>query len=343
MAEKRINLALQGGGAHGAFTWGALDRILEDDRIEIAGLSGTSAGALNAAAVKSGLLEGGRDGARAKLDWLWGEVAGSSSAGLEGWFVGGSAGFVSHAIEASPFFAGLDTASRLFSPYALGPFYSHPLRNIVERLNFDTVCAVDGPKLFVCATNVRSGKIRIFSEHEISTDAILASGCLPTIFQAIEIDDPKTGTREAYWDGGYMGNPALFPLFDRELPDDIVIVNINPLYREKVPKTPQEIQNRINEISFNGSLLRELRAINFATRLLHQDKISEGAMKDVLVHMVANDELMNQLSVATKLIPNQTVVAELKAAGRASADEFLDNHFEDLNERSSVNLESMFT
>ncbi|SDW39102.1 patatin-like phospholipase family protein [Litoreibacter albidus] len=341
--KKRINLALQGGGAHGAFTWGVLDRILEDDRIEIAAISGTSAGALNGAALKSGLLEDGAAGAKAKLDWLWGEIGASDQTHLQSWMQGVSPGSVSHAVESSPFYQALDMFSRVASPYNLGLLYAHPLRPIVEQLNFDEVCAKEGPALFICATNVRSGKIRIFDHDDTNTDAILASGCLPTIFQAVEIFDPKTDRVEAYWDGGYMGNPALFPLFEPDFPSDLVIVNINPLHRDEVPRKASEIQNRINEISFNGSLFRELRAVQFVHDLIVSGKLSRGSMKDVLVHMISDDALMTQLSVATKSIPTPYVLKELKAAGRIAADAFLEAHFDDLGARSSVDLREMFS
>ncbi|MEP3346135.1 MAG: patatin-like phospholipase family protein [Litoreibacter sp.] len=340
--KKSINLALQGGGAHGAFTWGVLDRILEDDRIEISAISGTSAGALNGAALKSGLLDGGADGAKAKLDWLWGEIGASDQSHLQSWMKGVSPGVVSHAVEASPFYQALDMYSRVASPYNLGLLYSNPLRPIVEQLNFDEVCAIDGPELFVCATNVRSGKIRIFGREDTDTDAILASGCLPTIFKAVEIYDPKTDRVEAYWDGGFMGNPALFPLFEPELPSDLVIVNINPLHREEIPRKATEIHNRINEISFNGSLFRELRAIQFVHDLIDSGKLTRGSMKDVLVHMIADDDLMTQLSVATKSIPTPYVLTELKDAGRKAAHGFLDAHFKDLGQKSTVDLRAMF-
>lgn len=339
---KQINLALQGGGAHGAFTWGVLDRILEDGRLEIAAMTGTSAGALNGAAVKSGLLEDGADGARAKLNWLWEQIGATDTSHLQGWMQGLTPGAVSHAVEASPFYQTLDMFSRMASPYMLGPLYTHPLEPIVAQFNFDEVCAPEGPELYVCATNVRSGKIRIFSHETITTDAILASGCLPTLFKAVEIYDPKTGRDEAYWDGGYMGNPALFPLFVPELPQDVVIVNINPLYREEVPRKATEIQNRINEISFNGSLFRELRAIQFVRDLISSGKVTQGSMKDVLVHMISDDALMTQLSVATKTLPTPYVLAELKAAGRIAAKRFLEDHFDDLGESSTVDLRAMF-
>ncbi|EPX80335.1 patatin-like phospholipase family protein [Litoreibacter arenae] len=342
MTRKRINLALQGGGAHGAFTWGVLDRILEDDRLEIAAITGTSAGALNGAALKSGLVQGGADCARKKLDWLWGEIGGSDQSHLHSWMQGVTPRSVSQAVENSPYYQTLDILSRMSSPYSLGLLYTHPLRSVVEQLNFDEVCAKEGPDLFICATNVRSGKIRIFGREDTDTDAILASGCLPTIFQAVEIYDPKTERIEAYWDGGYMGNPALFPLFEPEFPADVLIVKINPLHRENLPRKATEIQNRINEISFNGSLLRELRAIQFVRELIASGKVKRGTMKDVLVHMVADNALMNELSVATKTIPTPYILHELKTAGRRAADTFLDTHFDDLGERSTVDLRAMF-
>ncbi len=335
---KRINLALQGGGAHGAFTWGVLDRILEDERIEIAGISGTSAGAMNGAALKAGLVRDGRRGAKENLDWFWSEVGAVTDDALVAWMdmVAPTSPILSQAITYSPAFAAVDMMTRMMSPYSVGALYSNPLKPIVEGFRFDEVCSDEGPTLHVCATNVRTGKIKLFTGDQITGDALMASACLPTMFQAVEIDG------EAYWDGGYMGNPALFPLFDVELPDDIVVININPLYRDEVPTDPQSIANRINEISFNSSLLRELRAIDFVKRLIKSGKVGDGSMKNVLVHMVSDDTLMNQLGVATKQVPNPVVLARLKSAGRAAADTFLTTHFDDLNERDTVDLTAMF-
>lgn len=338
---KRINLALQGGGAHGAFTWGVLDRLLEGDEVEIAGISGTSAGALNGAALKAGLVSGGRSGARENLDWLWEQVGAVGDGPLQGWMTGIDPGVLSRSIEHSLPYALAETWSRMVSPYAYGPLYRNPLRRIVDRFDFDRVCADAGPRLFICATRVRTGKVRVFEGDAITTDAILASACLPTLFQAVEIDDPETGRREAYWDGGYTGNPALFPLFGDGLPSDLVVVNINPLERDALPVTPQQIQNRINEISFNSSLLRELRAIAFVQRLLDEGRIEEGRMARVHVHMIADDVLMNDLSVATKLVPTPPVLARLKSAGRAAAEGFLERHLGDIGQRGSVDLPGM--
>ena len=345
MSVRRINLALQGGGAHGAYTWGVLDRLLDQDDIEVAAISGTSAGALNGAAFKAGMIAGGREGARANLDWLWAQVTSLNDMRLTSWMThfNPAPAMVSKAIEYSLPFSLMDAATRMVSPYAYGPFYENPLQRIAERFHYDEVCAADGPRLFVSATNVRSGKIRVFTGTEVSTDVLLASACLPTIFQAVEIDDPRTGRREAFWDGGYTGNPALFPLFAPEFPDDIVIVNINPLVRDRLPKSPQEIVNRINEISFNTSMLRELRAISFVKVLLAEHKLPEGTMKDVLIHMIADDELMNDLSVATKTVPSAYVVGKLKEAGRAAAERFLAGDGNKIGRESSVVLAEMFS
>ncbi len=186
--------------------------------------------------------------------------------------------------------------------------------------DYEHVCANAWPKLFVCATNVRSGKIRVFSGDEITPDAILASACLPTLYQAVEIVDPETGVLEAYWDGGYSGNPALFPLFYHTGTEDTIIVHINPLHRDDLPRTSTEIINRVNEISFNSSLLRELRAVEFVHRLIAEGKVARGEMMDVRVHSVQDDALMRQLGVATKTTPNRGLLLQLKEAGRAAMD-----------------------
>lgn len=339
MPKVGINLALQGGGAHGAFTWGVVDRLLQDENIEIAGISGTSAGALNGAALKAGLVENGRQGARDNLKWLWDQVSGIGDMRLAHWMSAlfPTPGMVSQSIEYSLPYSIADAWTRMVSPYAYGPFYQNPLRRIAQEFHYDDVCADKGPAFFVSATNVKTGKIRVFSGLEINPDVILASACLPTIFQAVTIDG------EDYWDGGYTGNPALFPLFEPDLPSDIVVVNINPLEREDTPREARDILNRINEISFNSSLLRELRAIHFVQRLIGEGRIPEGAMKAVRIHMVADDDLMNELSVASKLVPTPATLGALFEAGQAAAERFLAGHAKDLGKRSSVDLPAMYS
>ncbi|WP_299819976.1 patatin-like phospholipase family protein [uncultured Jannaschia sp.] len=336
MTPKRINLALQGGGAHGAFTWGVLDRLLADERIEIAGISGTSAGALNGAAVKAGLARGSRNLAREWLEAIWTGVGALTDEVWGPWFEAFSPMAVSYGTEMSPGYQFVDAISRAVSPYMTNSMSQDALRRILSGLDFDAVCAASGPEFHICATNVRTGKIRLFTRDAITVEAILASTCLPTLFPAVEIDG------EAYWDGGYTGNPALFPLFDGSLPRDILIVNINPLERPELPVTARDIQNRINEISFNTSLLRELRAVEFVQRLVHSGKIPEGSMKDVIVHMIADDPLMRQLSVATKVVPNPVVIHQLRKAGAGAAEAFLDRDFDAIGVRSTVDLREMY-
>ena len=343
MAKPRINLALQGGGAHGAFTWGVLDRILAGGEIEIAGISGASAGALNGAALKAGLVRGGPQAARDNLDWVWSRIGSLNTLHAPEWVQSflPSTPFINQAIEYSPGYILTDLIARGTSPYGYGPFYCNPLTDIVCDLHFAEICAPDGPDLSICATNVRTGKIRVFRGDDITADAILASACLPTLFKAIEIEEPD-GKTEAYWDGGYTGNPALFPLFDKDLPEDIVVVNINPLVRKDLPYTPQQILNRINEISFNSSLLRELRSIHLVQQLIEDETIAEGRMKRIFVHMIADDPLMTELSVATKTLPSATLIKRLKDAGYAAADTFVAQHLQQIGKQSTLDLADMY-
>ncbi len=336
---RRVSLALQGGGAHGAFTWGVLDRLLEDGDLEIAGISGTSAGALNGAALKAGLLAGGREAARKRLDRLWDQIAAIGDFRMLPWLqpflpaIRFWQGAAESMLPVSP--QGL--AGLLYSPYALGDSWHNPLAEIVADLEFAHVCATAEPQLFVSATNVRTGKIKVFSGDRITADALLASACLPTVFQAVEIEG------ESYWDGGYAGNPALFPLYVPDLPEDILVVSINPLKRDEVPDTPLEIQNRINEISFNSSLLGELRAINFVRRLIAEGKMEPGRMKDVRVHMIADDRLMNELTAATKVAASPALIQRLKAAGRAAADCWLQEDAAKVGQEPGLNISDLLS
>jgi NTE family protein len=347
VTRQAINLALQGGGAHGAFTWGTLDRLLEEDDIEIEGISATSAGAMNAAALKHGWIHGGNAGARERLDAFWLRLSGLDGVfgeAIMDWLrhVSPSPAFTARMLGASPAVLAADAMTRMFSPYQFNPTNYHPLRGIVEEmLDTEATGSAKGPKLFINATNVRDGKPRIFQGREITADAILASACLPTLYQAVEIDDPKTGRREAYWDGGYTGNPALYPLFYRTRTPDIIIVHINPLYRAELPKTSSEIMTRLNEVSFNASLLRELRNIEFVNRLLDRGVIAEGAMKRNHVHSVSDDKLMNMLGMVTKMTINRALLLQLKDAGRAAMDAFLTERRHHIGKRSSVDLKTI--
>lgn len=334
----RLSLALQGGGAHGAFTWGVLDCLLEDDGIEIAAISGTSAGALNGAALKAGMLVGGRAGAKASLATLWAQVANVGDFRMSSWmqpFYAASRA-MSDAVETAFPVSPQGIAAQLWSPYGWGPFWENPLEPVVRRLDFSQVCHADGPRLFVGATNVRTGRIRIFTGNALTPEVLLASACLPTVFQAVTIGE------ESYWDGGYSGNPALFPLYEPDLPDDIAIVSINPWLRDEVPKTPLDIQNRVNEISFHAALLGELRAVNFVKRLIAAGRMEKGQMKDVLVHLIADDAVMTDLSASSKLSPNPGLITLLYTAGRAACDGFLSRHRADLGQRATLDLPALF-
>jgi NTE family protein len=334
---RRVNLALQGGGAHGAFTWGVLDRLLEEEDLAFAGISGTSAGALNAAALKAGLIAGGREAARKRLDRLWQQVGEIGDFRMLPWLQPflPAIRFWQGAAAAMLPFSPQALAAQVYSPYDLGEAWANPLEPIVRDLDFSQVCADTEPRLFISATNVRTGKIKVFSGTAITPEAILASACIPTVFQAVEIEG------EAYWDGGYTGNPALFPLYEPDLPDDIVIVSINPLRRDKVPETPMEIQNRVNEISFNSALMGELRAINFVRRLIAEGRMEPGVMKAVNLHMIADDGLMNELSAGTKLSPTPLLLERLKEAGRAAADRFLATDAGRIGEETTLNISSL--
>lgn len=345
---RRINLALQGGGAHGAFTWGVLDRLLDEEDLEIAAISGTSAGALNGAAFKSGMAQGGREGARTTMRALWERVGRGAYDGLPD-----VPGLPPTAEWMRAFFYPFDYAARLaetvmpvtpadiaaqvFSPYDWGPLWKNPLEPAVLALDIDNVCADAGPQLFVAATNVHTGKVRVFSGSQVTHQALLASACLPTFFRAVEVEG------EFYWDGGYSANPALHPLYDPALPDDLVIVSLNPQYRPEVPQTSQEILNRINEVSFNAALLRDLRAIAFVKRLIAEGHVTKGAMKDVLVHFIADDRLMRELSVRTKVSPTPDLIERLFRSGRRAAGRFLRAHGQDLNKAATVDLAAMFS
>lgn len=334
---KRINLALQGGGFHGAFAWGVLDRLLEDDCIDFDGISATSVGAVNATVLAYGLAVGGRAGARHVLADIWRRVATLASLSpLQPTPFDRLTG--NQSLETSPAFVQFDIMTRLFSPYQLNPFNINPLRSILcDTVDFDAIRNARCPiKLFLSATNVRSGKIRVFHNDEIGPDAVLASACLPFLFQAIEIDG------EHYWDGGYMGNPAIFPLIYNCDSRDVVIVHINPIERPDVPKTPGEILNRINEISFNSSLMREMRSVCFVTKLIEEQKILDKTIKRMLIHSIEANDVMQAMSVGSKLNADWDLVNKLMKVGRERADTWIAANFDRLGEQSTTDIHKKY-
>ncbi|ACB95364.1 patatin-like phospholipase family protein [Beijerinckia indica] len=334
---KRINLALQGGGSHGAFAWGVLDRLLEDERIDFDGISATSVGAVNATVLAYGLAVGGRTGARQALTNFWHHLAYLASLSpLQPTLFDRLMG--NHSLDKSPVFVQFDLLTRLFSPYQFNPFNINPLRSILcDTVDFDAIRKPHCPiKLFLSATNVRTGKIRVFDNEEIGPDAVLASACLPFLFQAIEIDG------EYFWDGGYMGNPAIFPLIYNCESRDVVIVHINPIERPDVPKTAGEILNRINEISFNSSLMREMRSVCFVTKLIEEQKILDNTMKRMLIHSIEADDVMRTMSAGSKLNADWDQVNKLMNVGRERADAWLAAHFGQLGRESTIDISEKY-
>ena len=334
---KTINLALQGGGAHGAFTWGVLDRLLDEKDLAFEGLSATSAGAMNAAAFACGFALDGREGARKALTNFWKRVSDTARLGpLQPNPIDRMLG--DHKLAWSPVFSAIGFVTRLLSPYEFNPSDYNPLREVVEQsIDFDVLRRPGSPiKLFLSATNVRTGKVKVFAGDEISLSAVMASACLPTMFHAVEIDG------EAYWDGGYMGNPALFPLIYNCKSTDIVVVHINPLFRKKLPRTADDILNRINEISFNSTLMREMRAVSFVTRLVTEGRVVGKELPHVLIHSIADDEFMGALSSTSKYNADWEFLTFLRDQGRKCAGDWLSTNFAKLGAESSVDIDVMY-
>ena len=295
---------------------------------------------MNAVALAHGMSLGGNEGARLKLEEFWTEIsrAGSIYSPVrtmpwEKWFQ--AYGFQS---DFSPTFMAFQAMTHLFSPYQLNPFDINPLKDVLTAIvDFEHLSKCPhAPKFFLCATNVRSGKIKVFSNAEVTVETVLASACLPNIFKAVEIGG------EAYWDGGFLGNPAIFPLIYNDGPRDVIIVHINPIERNQLPKTATEIFDRTNEVSFNSSLMREMRTIAFVTRLIDQGALNERNYKRMFVHSIRDDAEMTQLGVATKLNPDWDFLCRLRDAGRQKAGEWLRSHFDKVGQSSTIDLDEVF-
>lgn len=329
---KRINVALQGGGSHGAFSWGVLDRLLEDGRLEIAAVSGNSAGAMNAVALADGFERGGIDGARQKLTDFWRAVARKgrfSPIQRTLWDVF----WGNWSVENTPGYFWYDTFSRVFSPYVANPLGLNPLREVVEQeIDFRNVRACKAMTLFISATNVETGQLRVFSDGEIDIDTVMASACLPQIFQAVEIKG------EPYWDGGYGGNPAIFPFFKANEVEDVLLVQINPVLREGTPRSANEIQNRIDEITFNAGLLREFRAIAFVKELIAAGRLPHGEYRDIRMHRIDADEAFKDLSASSKVNAEWAFLEYLRDLGRTAAADWLEENFDAVGERATLDL-----
>jgi NTE family protein len=330
---KIINLALQGGGSLGAFAWGILDRLLEDGRIEIEGISATSAGSMNGTALAYGFAIGGRDGARQAIHDFWHRISLSATTPAMQ-FARLQMAYANFFRSLSPLQSALGKVTYLVSPYELNPQNINLLKQVVEEtIDFEVLRRAENtPKLFLSATNVRNGKIRIFERKELTADKVLASACLPMLFQAVEIDG------EHYWDGGYLGNPALYPLIYHCESRDILILHITPLERKELPTTVPTILNRINEISFNSSLMREMRAIGFVTKLIDDDIVRPNTLHRMFMHAITADDVTAQLGIASPLNAEWEFLTSLRDAGRRVCEEWLEANFDSLGATSTVDV-----
>jgi NTE family protein len=332
-AEVLVDLALQGGGSHGAFTWGVLDRLLEEPWLRIDAISGTSAGAMNAAVLADGWTEGGASGARAALDAYWERVAMAATfSPLQRTLIDRLLGRWS--LDYSPVFVAFDLMSRLFSPYDLNPRGFNPLTAILdESIDFERL-ARSPIKLFITATNVHTGRGRIFRNAQLTPDVLLASACLPTMFQAIEIDG------EPYWDGGFAGNPTITPLIRESDAQDTILVQINPRIRPGTPRAANEILNRLNEVSFNAALMKELRMIALMRHVADPGSGEGWRWAKMRTHRIMTD-MMTDLGYSSKLNGERAFLVMLREEGRRSAEVFLKAHANDIGRRSTADLDEL--
>ncbi len=333
---KRINLALQGGGAHGAFTWGVLEHLLGEDRLQVEGVSGSSAGAINAVMLADGLTRGGREEAQKRLADFWRAV--SSTGNLPGVQRAVMERILSFTpLEGTPVQAWFDAVSRYFSPYDVNPLNINPLKDLIDRfVDFEALRANSDLQLFISATIVQTGRVRVFPRAKITADAVMASACLPLLFRAVEIDGVP------YWDGGYLGNPVIFPFFRTTTTEDVLVVQINPLVRQVTPTSASEIMNRINEITFNSSLIAEYRAIEFVARLIDQGRLPRGMgagqYRRINVHRIVLDRFGTHFDAFSKLSTDYDFFEMLRLSGKRAARRFLDEHFDDIGVKGTVDL-----
>jgi NTE family protein len=332
---KVVNLALQGGGSHGAFSWGVLDRLLDEEGFLFEGITGASAGAMNAVALAAGFAKDGRAGAKAGLRTFWEGVLGAAR--NNPWRQGPLAVMLSAwNLDVSPTYVMFDLMTRVASPYELNPLNINPLKDlVVDLIDFDLV-RKSPVKVFISATDVQTGRAAVWGQNVLDADRVMASACLPWLFQAVEIDGVP------YWDGGFTGNPPLWPLFEECESDDIILVQINPIHREGAPRTARDIINRINEITFNASLLRDLRAVDFVKRLIESGRLSETRYRDVRMHMIEDESTLSNLGASSKFNVEPDFINMLFEDGRRTADDWLKKNWAKVGECSTVNLRKMF-
>jgi len=332
--QKVINLALQGVGSHGAFTWGVLDRLLEEERLALDGITATSAGAVNAVVLAYGLAAGGREGAKTALSLYWRRMSAMASASIFQPSMYDKM-YGKFGLDHSPGYLFLDMLSQFFSPYILNPLNYNPLKNLLDEVvDFELLRRQPAVKLFLCATNVRSGKVKIFGSEELRSDHVLASSCQPLMMQAVEIDG------EHYWDGGFMGNPAIFPVIYACQARDIILVHLTPTERQENPTTTHAILTRMQEVTFNSSLMREMRVVAFVTKLIDDGKIAGG--KRILIHSIEGEDVIGGLSNSSKMNADLDFLLHLHKIGRKSADGWLKSNFDRLGVETTVDLHSRY-
>jgi NTE family protein len=334
--RKKINLALQGGGAHGAFTWGLLDKFLESDLFIIEGISATSAGSMNAAVLAHGFLQGGNEGARQSLYEFWHAM--SDYVPLLGINAKSPIDDFVEPFTKMPFNLSVFNAiTGLFSPYQFNPANFHPIREVLKKtIDIDQIKNKSHIKLFICATNVNTGKIRIFNTSELSIDCLLASACLPKLFHAVEIDG------EYYWDGGYLGNPAIFPLIYDTTSRDIVVFHTVPIARAAVPSTVAEIDSRLREVSFNSSLMREMRAIAFVSKIISEGWLKEEYeknLKKLFMHCIIADKCLRDFPLSTVYSTDWDFLVMLRDLGRQEASLWLEKHYDSIGKATTINFD----
>jgi len=335
-SRKRIKVALQGGGSHGAFTWGVLDRLLAEPRLEIEAVVGTSAGAMNAAVLVDGLVRGGPERARQELQKFWEDIADLAALSpLQPSLLDRMLGLGN--MDFSPSWHVADVLNKVFSPYELNPAALNPLQKLLEEaVDFEQLRQGTEPALFVSATNVMTGRLRVFARHEVTVATIMASACLPMMFHAVEIDG------QHYWDGGYCGNPPIFPLIYMGGGPDILIVQLNPINIPDVPKDVRSIIDRVNTLSFNSSLMREMRMIKFVTDLIDRGELSQDRFLRIYIHTIDAEKELSALNASSKFNADKEFLHQLHALGVARADAFLAAHFDDIGNRSSTDIEKKF-
>ncbi len=337
MKAKHVAIALQGGGAHGAFTWGVLDKLLEEEALVAEAMCGTSAGAVNAVAVAYGLHIGGPQKAKEILETLWRKVALSGSflfkpGMFDKMYSGGD-------IYNSAGYMMFNAISQVFSPYNFNPFNYNPLKDILSDLiDFKELQLYNKKKLFICATNVKTNRAKIFTNKEITVDSVMASACLPFLFQAVEIDG------EYYWDGGYMGNPPVFPMITNTNVKDILLVKINSININSVPTTARDIADRVNEISFNSSLINEMKLIHYRNELIRNGilKMDDKMNREIFIHTISGYDALSQLSYSSKMNTSWEFLLELKNKGREIATRWLESDFKEVGVKSTFDVEEHF-